>query len=111
MSRFYNNTWMKWFFTKKATFKNADGDIDSDGLYSNSAIVETLTVDCDLQPVSRDDLIDDSGHFIDAQYKIYCYANPIIKQCGTLEYNGVEYEIKNIVDWDDYYIVLIKAVQ
>jgi len=62
---------MSWFYDKQATFKNADGDIDSDGLYSNSATVETLTVDCDLQPVSRDDLIDDSGHFIDAQYKIF----------------------------------------
>jgi len=50
---------MSWFYDKQATFKNADGDIDSDGLYSNC----------------------------------------------------VEYEIKNIVDWDDYYIVLIKAVQ
>lgn len=102
---------MSWFYDKQATFKCADGDIADDGLYSNSATVETLTVDCDLQPVSRDDLIDDSGHFIDAQYKIYCDANTFIKQCETLEYNGVEYEIKNIVDWDDYYIVLIKAVQ
>ena len=103
---------MDWFYDKQVTFKSTEGVIDDyDGYYSKSATVESLTVDCDLQPVSRDDLIDDSGHFIDAQYKIYCDANTFIKQCETLEYNGVEYEIKNIVDWDDYYIVLIKAVQ
>ena len=103
---------MDWFYDKQVTFKSTEGEIDSvDGFYNESAAFESLTVDCDLQPVSRDDLVDESGQYIDAQYKIYCDSNSFIKQCETLVYCDDEYEIKHIVDWDDYYIVLIKAVK
>lgn len=101
---------MSWFYDKRVTFQCVGGNIGDDGLYSAKGRVETLTVDCDVQPVSHDDLIDDSGQYIDAQYKVYCDADKFIKRCSTLIYEDVEYSIKQLIDWDDYFIVLIKAV-
>ena len=71
----------KWFYDRQVTFKRTEGEIADDGLYSKSNSTDTLTVDCDLQPVSRDDVIDDSGLILDAEYKIFCDANTFIKQC------------------------------
>ena len=102
---------MNWFYDKQVTFQCVrSGKIGDDGLYNANETIETLTVNCDVQPVSHDDLVDDSGQYLDAQYKVYCDADSFIKGCSTLIYKDVAYSIKQVIDWDDYFIVFIKAV-
>jgi len=99
-----------WFYDKNVTFKCDDGYIDNDGNYITNQTGE-LTVACDVQPMDIEVVIKDKmGGFISAEYKVFCDANELIKDCNIAIYNDKEYEIIKITDWDDFYIVYLKAV-
>ena len=89
--------------------KNANSYDDTTGLYSR-AETETITVNCNVQPLDTKTDLDEHGKLIDAEYKIYCDSNSFITSDCMVTYNDKQYKIEKITDWDYYYIVYIKAV-
>ncbi len=67
-------------------------------------------IECNVQPSSRSKSYGDYGYYIDAEYQVYCYVDTDIKEGMTAIYNGSEYSIVKLVDWNDYYILYLKAV-
>lgn len=102
---------MDWFYDKQVTFTiRKDGGLDeSTGLFKKGE-TETFSIPCDVQPVSRGKNFDEIGALIDAEYTIYCDPNALINEHLTVTYNGNDYTILKIVDWDSYLIIYIKAV-
>lgn len=103
-------TAIQWFFDKQATITKNTNSYDAEtGLYSR-AETETITVNCNVQPLDTKTDIDEHGKLIDAEYKIYCDSNSFITSDCMVTYNDKQYKIEKITDWDYYYIVYIKAV-
>lgn len=108
----YNDmaTAIQWFYDKQATItKNTNSYDDTTGLYSR-AETETITVNCNVQPLDTKTDLDEHGKLIDAEYKIYCDSNSFITSDCKVTYSNKDYIIEKITDWDYYYIVFIKAV-
>lgn len=108
----YNDmaTAMQYFFDKQVTIsKNTNAYDENTGMYSR-AESETITINCNVQPLDTKTDLDESGKLIDAQYKIYCDSNSFITSDCMVTYNGKDYVIQKITDWDYYYIVYIRAV-
>lgn len=82
---------------------------ESTGLY-NKGETETFSIPCDVQPTGHGKNFDDAGALIDAEYTIFCDPNDSINEHLTVTYKGDDYTILKIVDWDDYLIIYIKAV-
>lgn len=102
---------MSWFYTKQAIFTNTISALDTTtGLYGVTTS-QPVTVDCDVQPLNTTKDLDETGKLIDANYKIYCDKEDYITMDSRVTYNGEEYTISKIVDWDDYLIVYIKVVK
>ena len=101
---------MNWFYNKTITFQKVINAYDDEtGMYSRSES-ETITVCCDVQPLDTQTDIDESGKLINANYKVYCDSNSFITNDCTAHYNGNEYAIEKLTDWDDYFIIYIRAV-
>lgn len=67
-------------------------------------------IKCNVQPSSREMTYGEYGFYIEAEYKVFCYADMDIKEGSTVIYKGAEYKITKLVDWNDYYILYLKAV-
>ena len=67
------------------------------------------TIKCNVQPSSREQTYSEFGYFVDAEYRAFCYADTDIQEGKKAIYKGAEYDIPKIVDWNDYYIVYLKA--
>ncbi len=79
------------------------------GVYVEGVPVET-PIPCSVQPQSRSLTKAEYGFFVEAEYQVFCYPNPAIKEGMKVIYNDTEYEILKKVDWDAYYILYLKAV-
>lgn len=100
---------MDWFYDKTITLLiNTVGEMVN-GVYVKGAPIEKQ-IACDVQPSSRSETYAGYGFFADSQYTVYCDVDTDIKEGKTVKYNGVEYSIMKLVDWDDYYILYLKAV-
>ena len=102
---------MDWFYTKSAVFTNTISALDATtGLYGVTTS-QPVTVDCDVQPLNTTKDLDETGKLIDANYKIFCDKSSAITMDSSVAYNGQDYTIAKISDWDDYLIVYIKGVR
>ena len=101
---------MDWFYDKIITITTNTSVYDAEtGLFDNAENV-TLTIPCDIQPLDTKIDVDNLGKLIDAEYKIYCDPNNNINTKCNVTYKGNDYNLVKITDWDDYYILYIKAV-
>ena len=69
-----------------------------------------ISIDCDVQPLGNEKIYDDTGTLIQAEYQIFCDPNKNIHTHSKVIYKEKEYKISKITDWDDYYILYLKAV-
>lgn len=101
-----------YFYSKTVTFSKSGSALNElTGMFEISASNDTLTVDCDVQPLDTKIDIDTTGKLIDAEYKIFCDSDSFITANCQVEYKSAIYSITKITDWDDYLIVYIKAVK
>lgn len=101
---------MDWFYTKEITLtKNVNAYDETTGMYSRNT-TESITISCDVQPLDTEIDIDDNGKLINAQYKIFCDSDSFINDSCAVTYNSKNYKIEKLTDWDDYFILYIRAV-
>lgn len=70
----------------------------------------TKTINCDVQPVDHIQTYSEYGYVTEAQYKVFCDADPDIQEGKNVVYKDVNYSIEKLIDWEDYYIFYLKAV-
>ena len=101
---------MNWFYTKEITIRKNNNTYDDEtGMYSRNE-TQTITISCDVQPLDTKVDIDEHGKLINAEYKIFCDADNFINDSCLVNYNGKDYKIEKLTDWDDYFILYIRAV-
>lgn len=102
---------MDWFYDKQITFGKSISEYDaSTGLYSDDT-TGIITVACDVQPLNTKTDLDETGKLIDANYKVFCDSSDFITADCAVTYRDTDYSIVKVIDWDDYFIVYIKAVK
>lgn len=98
MNFWYNKTVELWKKGKKG--KNAlkqDIYIDPEKL---------MTIECDVQPYSREEVLREYGLDVDVKYRIFMDEYPNID--GTyLVYKGSKYDVVKTLDWDNYCEVIV----
>lgn len=101
---------MNWFYNKTITFRKDVNTYNEDtGMYAHTEN-ETITVCCDVQPLDTKTDLDETGKLINAQYKVFCDSNTFITLDCIVHYDGAQYQVVKITNWDDYYIVYLLAV-
>lgn len=103
------NDYKDWY-TKTITLKTfAEGEMLHGVYIKGKEILKDIK--CDVQPISNEQIYSDYGYVLDCSYKAFCDVDTDLKAGATVIYNNNDYSIEKIVDWDDYYILYLKAVQ
>ncbi len=97
-----------WFNTTLDFTCESDGEMVHGSYVPGEA--ETYSVLGDLQPNQREQTYAEYGFITDAEYKFFCEDfTPEIGDHTT--YHDAVYVVDKSVDWDDYRILYLKAVQ
>lgn len=107
---------MDWFYGDSIKIVNktfSESGTYIDGIYSASkdkGNYTTKNIKCDIQPIDTSVIDTDAGMMIDAEYKIYCDLDSLIRTSTDIYIDTVRYNIVKIVKWSDYMILYVKAV-
>lgn len=101
--------WKEFFYNSKITLLKESAGEMYHGIYTEGATTQKEII-CDVQPSSRQQTLTEYGEYIEAEYRVFCDVDTDIKVGMKVLYNGTEYTIENLTDWETYYILVIKAV-
>lgn len=103
------NDYKDWY-TKVITLKTFSEGEMLHGVYIKGNEI-TKDIQCDVQPTNKQQVYSDYGYSIDSEYTVFCDVDTELKAGATVTYKNNDYTIEKLVDWDDYYILFLKAVQ
>ena len=83
-------------------YKKGDKTKNAIGQLVGSDPIYIKTVDADVQPISTAEVKKDYGWDIDVSFQCFYDLDDNIKIGNLIEYKNVMYEIKKIIEWDDY---------
>lgn len=95
------------FYDKEISIIENDGHLDNNGLWVEGLSNVIKTINCDVQPYSQKLNYSDFRYDKDAKYKVFCDIEPLIKLGTQVSYKDNIYYVVEIVDWDDYLILLL----
>lgn len=106
------------FYNKKIDiYTKEEGHFDEDEFWiPGTGLAVAKTIECDVQPITKELAHKEYGLDEDVQYRIFCDPDPLLKndtQIGYREQFAEEdgmYLIISIVRWDSYWILLINGV-
>lgn len=103
------NDYKDWY-TKTITLKTfAEGEMLHGVYIKGKEILKDIM--CDVQPTNYKQFYSEYGYSIDSEYTVFCDVDTDLKAGEIVIYNNNDYSIDKLVDWDDYYILYLKAVQ
>ena len=85
----------------------SDGYTDDMGIYQPGEESVLKIIMADVQPYSRLLAYEDYGFNEEVTYRFFCDPDSSLEVGGKVEYNNQQFEIRKIVDWDNYFIVMI----
>lgn len=97
------------FYNKQITLISETAGDMVGGRYKKGETT-SKTIDCDVQPADRTKTYSEYGFVTEAAYTVFCDPDKDITEGKTVTYNEVDYTIEKLIDWDDYYILYLKAV-
>lgn len=68
-------------------------------------IIENMK--CNIQPESSEKAEKEYGYKVECTNKVFCNVEPLIKESSIIMWNNQTYEVKQIIRWNDYWILLI----
>lgn len=95
------------FYDKEIKILKDTGYLDDNGLWVKGELSTIKTIECDVQPYSRELAYRDYSFEEDVKYRVFCDVDEDLKLGLQIKYNNEIYKIVKIVDWDDFYIVLL----
>ena len=85
----------------------SNGSTNQYGMYSKDTETVIDTIDCDVQPITRELSNKEYGLDEDVDYTIFCDSNDSLRTGVIVKYDNVNYKIKQIIKWDDYWILIV----
>lgn len=101
---------MDWFYDKVIDIYEYNDDItDEYGVSCDGWAIKKTGVWCDIQPTGIEKIKATYGYDIEANYKVFM--DELLQESDIVLWNGMTFEIKKIIPWDDYNVVLMKEKQ
>ena len=95
------------FYDKEISILSDTGFLDENGLWVKGVNETVKTIECDVQPYSRELAYRDYSFEEDVKYRVFVEPDETIKLGAKVEYKDTIYNIVKIIDWDDYFILLL----
>ena len=96
------------FYTKTIDILGfADGETNEYGMYVKGEEQTLDTIKCDVQPITRQLANKEYGLDEDVDYTIFCDPHDSLGTSIIIKYNDKNYKIKEVVKWDDYWILIV----
>lgn len=83
------------------------GNLDDAGIWHDEPEAVLKTIDCDVQPYSKERAYQDYGFTVECTKRMFCDVDTDLQIGITVAFNNEFYTIQKIVEWDDYYNVLL----
>lgn len=93
---------IKIFYNKEIEIYNKGKFKDEFGITHNSGYKLADTLMVDVQPYSSEKLKKDYGYDLECTKRIFTDLNENIKESSIIKYLNEFFDIKKIVEWDDY---------
>ena len=101
----------EWYYDKQIeVMTQADGTLDDDGIYHNGVETVVKTIDCDIQPYTKEQAYKDYGFVIECTKRVFCDNDTVLELGGIVRYNNELYAIKRLINWDDYCDIMLNNV-
>lgn len=82
--------------------------------YVNGLLIEGETtshnIPCDVQPTNSALVLEQYGFTTKSQYTVYFDPVDYVTTDSTVTYNGSDYEVEKVIDWDDYKMAFLVQV-
>jgi len=99
---------MDYFYDKQIEIMSqSDGYLDDNGVWHVGEETAYKTIDCDVQPYSKEKAYQDFGFTIECTKRVFCDVDTDLKIGVTVLYNENSYIIVKLIDWDDYYDIIL----
>lgn len=95
------------FYDKTIEIIEDTGYLNSDGLWIEGELEEIKTIECDVQPFSTELSYKMYNYNENVEYRVFCSPDQLLKLGTIIRYKDEYYITKKVIDWDDYYILLI----
>ena len=96
-----------WFYNKKINVYSYSDDLyDADGVSCDGYSLKYENIFVDIQPIAEDKVNQSYGYNIEANYEMY--SSQLLQESDIVVWNDKTYKVQKIVQWDDYYISLLK---
>lgn len=103
---------MNWFYQNEITLLCEAEGVLRYGIYKKaSELTELKTISCDIQPYSNEEFYKEYGYYIEAEFNVYCDLDNDITEKNKVRFKDNIYEIKKIIQWNDYMILLIRRIE
>jgi hypothetical protein len=80
------------------------------GTWQEGTLAPYKTILCDVQPASKDTIYRQYGYDIDCTKRVFCDVDTEIVNDAFVTYKGDKFQLKKVIEWDDYYDVFMKEV-
>lgn len=98
------------FYTKQIEIlQTGAGTVDDDGIYHDGEDSTLKTIDCDVQPYSRDRLFRQYGYDENVEFRVFSDIDTDIKTGVKVKYLEDYYKIVKVIQWDDFMEWLING--
>lgn len=98
----------EWFYKKEISIKGqGEGYLDDSGIWHNGEETVIKTIPCDIQPYTKELAYRDYGFTVDCTKRMFCDADSVLQTGTTVLNDGEPYVIVKLVDWDDYYDIML----
>jgi len=99
---------MDYFYDKQIEIMNqSDGYLDDVGVWHVGEETVYKTIDCDAQPYTKEQAYKDYGFTIECTKRVFCDVDTDLIIGVTVLYNEDSYTIVKLIDWDDYYDIIL----
>ncbi len=98
-----------WFYDKQIEIMGqSEGYLDDSGIWHDGEETVIKTIICDVQPYTKERAYKDYGFTIDCTKRLFCDIDTDITVGITVKYMDIPYIIVKLIDWDDYYDIMLK---
>ena len=99
-----------FFYDKEIVLMKETGGSLLHGTWQEGTLVPYKTISCDVQPANKELIFKDYGYYIECTKRVFCDPDPEIVNDALVTYNGIQFSITKVIEWDDYYDVFMKEV-
>lgn len=101
------------FYDNEIDILNDTGKVNNSGRWVEGEITVIKTIECDVQPYSKELAYRDYSFEEDVKYRVFCDPEPLIELGTKISYQEIFkdektiFNVVKIIPWDDFWVVLI----